>query len=66
MNGVLTDVGSCLGRVVAEAVVGEFRLVVVVLPLKEEWYSDTIAVGGIPIVHLLEYLTIHIQPATPN
>ena len=35
-NGILADVGSCLGRVVAEAVVGEPRLRVEVLPLVEE------------------------------
>ena len=35
-NGVLADVCSYLGRVVAEAVVGEPRLCVEVLPLVEE------------------------------
>ena len=39
---------------------------VVVLPLKEEWYSDTVAVRGVSVVHLLEYLTVHIEPAMPN
>ena len=63
---VFGDVSSELRCIVSEAVVCQFRLVVVVLPLKEEWYSDTIAVGDIPVVHLLEYPTIHIQPATPN
>ena len=33
MNGVLTDVRSCFGRVVAEAIVGEPRLSVKVLQL---------------------------------
>ena len=45
-------------------IVRQPRLVVVVLPLEEE--GDTVAVGGIPVVHLLEYLTIQIKPATPN
>ena len=39
---------------------------VAVLPLEKEWYSDTVAVGDIPVVHLLEYLTIHIEPSMPN
>ena len=37
-----------------------------ILSLEEEWDTDTVAVGGIPVVHLLEYLTIHNKPATPN
>lgn len=35
-NGVLADVCSCFGGVVAEAVVGEPRLCVEVLPLVQE------------------------------
>ena len=35
-NGVLTDVCSCLGRVVAEAIVDQSRLSVKVLTLVEE------------------------------
>ena len=38
-NGILTDVGSCFGRVVAEAVVGKPRLCVEVLPLMEKGYE---------------------------
>ena len=63
---VFGDVSSEFRCIVSEAVVCQLRLVVVVLPLEEEWYSDTVAVGDIPVVHLLEYPTIHIQPATPN
>ena len=47
-------------------IVRQTRLVVVVLPWEEGWDTDTVAVGGIPVVPLLEYLTIHIKPATPN
>ena len=35
-NGVLADVCSCFGRVVAEAVVSQPRLPIKVLPLKKE------------------------------
>ena len=35
------------------SIVGQFRLVVVVLSLEEEWYAYLLAVGGIPVVHLL-------------
>ena len=47
-------------------VVRQTRLVVVVLPLEGEGDTDRVSVGGIPVVHLLEYLTIHIKPATPS
>ena len=36
------------------------------LPLEEERDADTIAVGGVSVVHLLQYLTVHIEPAMPN
>ena len=35
-NGVLTDVCSCFGRVVAEAIVSQSRLPIKVLPLVQE------------------------------
>lgn len=38
-NGVLADVGTCLGGVVAEAVVGEPRLCVEVRPLIQEGHQ---------------------------
>jgi len=40
-NGILTDVGSCLGGVVAEAVVGEPRLRIEVLSLMEKGMKST-------------------------
>ena len=42
-NRGLTDVGTYLGRVVAEAVVGEPRLCVEIQPLKEEGYQPHFA-----------------------
>ncbi len=63
---VFGDVSSELRCIVSEAVVCQFRLVVVVLPLEEERDADTIAVGGVSVVHLLQYLTVHIEPASPH
>ena len=40
-NGILTDVGFCLGGVVAEAVVGEPRLRIEVLSLMEKGMKST-------------------------
>ena len=65
-NRILRDVSAQLRVVVSEYVVYELCLVVVVLSLDEEWDTDTVAVGGIPVIHLLDYLTIHIQPSMPN
>ena len=41
-NGVLTDVCSCFGRVVAEAIISQPRLPIKVLPLVEERYETSL------------------------
>ena len=57
-NGILTDVGSCLGGVVAEAVVGEPRLRIEVLSLMEKGMKST--------SHHRAYPTIDVQPSRLN
>ena len=42
-NGVLTDVCSCFGRVVAEAIISQPRLCVEVLPLVQEGHQPHFA-----------------------
>ena len=62
---VLADVVPEFRRVVAESVVRQSRLVVVVLSLEEERYRH-IALGIQPRLSLLEDLAVHVQATIPH
>ena len=39
---------------------------VVVLSLEKEWYAYLLAIRGVPIELLLQYLSVHIESASPQ